>query len=108
MSLSFEAAIRAGGVVLFPSDTVYGLACDPSNDDAVERLYRLKGRAPGKAAAIMFFALEAALEALPELGPATRAALGALMPGGVTALLPNPEHRFPLACGDDPDTLGLR
>jgi L-threonylcarbamoyladenylate synthase len=30
------------------------------------------------------------------------------MPGGVTALLPNPAHRFPLACPGDPDTLGLR
>ncbi len=31
-----------------------------------------------------------------------------MLPGGLTALLPNPEHRFPLACGPDPGTLGLR
>jgi SAM-dependent methyltransferase len=31
-----------------------------------------------------------------------------LMPGGVTLLLPNPAHRYPLACGDDPETLGVR
>jgi L-threonylcarbamoyladenylate synthase len=105
---AFEAAIGAGGVVLFPSDTVYGLACDPLNLEAVERLYRLKGRAPEKAAAVMFFALEAALAALPEIGAATRSALRRLMPGGVTALLPNPDQRFPLACRADPETLGLR
>ena len=35
-------------------------------------------------------------------------ALARLLPGGVTLLLPNPDGRFPLACGPDPATLGLR
>jgi L-threonylcarbamoyladenylate synthase len=104
----FEQAIRAGSVVLFPSDTVYGLACSPENEEAVERLYALKGRAPEKAAAVMFFSLDAALETLPDIGTRTAAALRALMPGGVTLLLPNPARRFPLACRADPDTLGVR
>jgi L-threonylcarbamoyladenylate synthase len=56
----------------------------------------------------MFFAAGPALAALPELGPQTRALLERLLPGAVTALLPNPERRFPLACGDDMGTLGLR
>src|ERR1700733_14848844 len=105
---AFEQVIRDGGVVLFPSDTVYGLACSPRDAGAIERLYRLKGRSPDKAAAVMFFDLEAALEALPELGGRTSTALSQLMPGSVTVLIPNPSHRFPLACGVDPDTLGLR
>jgi L-threonylcarbamoyladenylate synthase len=104
---AFEAAVRAGGVALFPADTVYGLACDPGSAAAVDRLYSLKGRPPDKPAAVMFFALAAALAALT-LGSRTRGALERLLPGGVTLLLPNPEHRFPLACGPDPDTLGLR
>jgi SAM-dependent methyltransferase len=56
----------------------------------------------------MFFDLAAALAALPEIGDRIREALARLMPGGVTVLLANPERRFPLACGDDPETLGLR
>ncbi len=56
----------------------------------------------------MFFALDRALAALPELGPRMRAALEALLPGAVTLLLPNPLARYPLACGPDPWTLGLR
>ena len=56
----------------------------------------------------MFFDLAQALDALPELGPRTRAAFEALLPGGVTLLVPNPARRFPLACGDDPATLGVR
>jgi L-threonylcarbamoyladenylate synthase len=107
-SHAFEAAIRADGVVVFPADTVYGLACTPDSAAAVERLYALKGRPPDKPAAVMFFDRERALDALPELGPRTRQALERLLPGGVTLLLPNPRHRFPLACGPDPETLGLR
>lgn len=105
---AFERCIAGGGLAVFPADTVYGLACDPGSRDAVARLYELKGRPQDKPAAVMFFALDRALAALPELGPRTLAALGALLPGAVTALLPNRRRRFALACGPDPDTLGLR
>jgi L-threonylcarbamoyladenylate synthase len=105
---AFAACMAAGGVAVFPADTVYGLACAPGDATAVERLYALKGRPPDKPAAVMFFARDAALAALPGLGPRTRAALARLLPGGVTLLLPNPEQRYPLACGPNPTTLGLR
>lgn len=96
---AFAACIEQGGVAVFPADTVYGLACDPENPDAVARLYELKGRPPAKPAAVMWFDREHALTALPELGRRTRAAVEQLTPGGVTLLLPNPNSRFPLAAG---------
>ncbi len=105
---AFERCIAAGGVAVFPADTVYGLACDPTSPVAVARLYALKGRPADKPAAVMFFALDAALAALPELAPRARAAVEALLPGPVTLLLANPLARYPLACGPDPWTLGLR
>jgi L-threonylcarbamoyladenylate synthase len=105
---AFERCIAAGGVAVFPADTVYGLACDPASPAAVARLYALKGRPADKPAAVMFFTLDHALAALPELTPPLRAALQALLPGAVTLLLPNPLARYPLACGPDPWTLGLR
>lgn len=103
-----ERCMSVGGVAVFPADTVYGLCCEPEQKEAVRRLYALKGRVPDKPAAVMFFALDLALSALPELGPRTRDALLDLLPGAVTLLLPNPARRFPLACGPDPTTLGLR
>jgi L-threonylcarbamoyladenylate synthase len=105
---ALERCVADGGIAVFPADTVYGLACDPASAGAVARLYELKRRPPDKPAAVMFFALEPALAALPELGPRTRAALRALLPGAVTVLVPNPRRRFGLACGPDPETLGLR
>ena len=104
----FERCIAAGGVAVFPADTVYGLACDPTAPAAVARLYELKGRPADKPAAVMFFTLGPALTALPELGAPLRLAVEALLPGPVTLLLPNPLARWPLACGPDPWTLGLR
>jgi tRNA (cmo5U34)-methyltransferase len=56
----------------------------------------------------MFFDLGTALDALRELGPRTRDVLARLFPGPVSVLLPNPLARFPLACGEDPSTLGVR
>jgi len=98
--------MSVGGVAVFPADTVYGLACDPDSREAVERLYLLKRRRPDKPAAVMFFDVELALAALPELGARSRGALEALLPGGVTLLVPNPAGRFPLAGGGP--VLGLR
>jgi L-threonylcarbamoyladenylate synthase len=106
-----EECLAAGGVAVFPADTVYGLCCDPENERAVRRLYELKGRPPAKPAAVMFFALAAALRALSELAAGERIALEALLPGPVTLLLPNRDRSYPLACGPDKsgaDSLGLR
>jgi L-threonylcarbamoyladenylate synthase len=107
---AFAACIEGGGVAVFPADTVYGLACDPENANAVERLYALKGRPADKPAAVMWFDRDTALAALPDLPPRTHAAAGRLLPGKVTLLLPNQQGRFPLAAGPGGDvrTLGVR
>jgi L-threonylcarbamoyladenylate synthase len=96
----FADCIAGGGVVVFPADTVYGLACDPSNEAAVARLYALKGRPPDKPAAVMFFSVAA----LPPLAPRTRELAERLLPGAVTLLIPS--DLYPLAGGAG--TLGLR
>lgn len=107
---ALAACIEGGGVAIFPADTVYGLACDPENASAVARLYELKGRPADKPAAVMWFDRAAALTALADLPPRTRAAAERLLPGKVTLLLPNRQGRFPLAAGPSGDvrTLGVR
>jgi L-threonylcarbamoyladenylate synthase len=100
--------VTAGGVAVFPSDTVYGVCCDPDNEEAARRLYALKGRPSARACAVMFFSLEDALEELDDLHESERHALHALLPGPVTVLLANRRQRFAPACRVDPSTLGLR
>ncbi len=103
-----EQCVAEGGVAVLPTDTVYGICCDPENEQAARRLYALKGRPAARPAAVMFFALEPALETLGELAFDERAAVAALLPGPVTLLLANPARRFAPACRVDPATLGLR
>ena len=104
----FEEVMAGGGIGLFPTDTVYGLGTHPDSVEGVHRLYWIKGRSPDRPAAVLFFDLELALAAIPEVGPKTHEALTRLLPGPVTILLPNPATRFPLACGAEPSRLGLR
>lgn len=103
-----EATIAAGGVALFPADGLYGLACDPMRAGAIGRIHGIKGRDDGKPSAVMYFSPLAMRELLSSLGERTREALAALLPGPVTAVVANPERRYPLACREDPERLGVR
>jgi L-threonylcarbamoyladenylate synthase len=50
--------IRHGGVIVYPTETVYGLGCDPLCEDAVERINRIKQRPPGKGLILLAGRLE--------------------------------------------------
>jgi L-threonylcarbamoyladenylate synthase len=56
------AVLQSGGVVAFPTDTLYGLAVDPRRDDAVARLFALKRRRPDAAVPLIAADLEQALQ----------------------------------------------
>lgn len=104
----FELTIAAGGVAIFPADGLYGLACDPLSSDAIDRIHRIKGRDDGKPSAVLYFSPSAMRELIETLGERTRAAVGALLPGPLTLVVANPEQRYRLACGEDPERLGIR
>jgi L-threonylcarbamoyladenylate synthase len=105
---ALEATVAGGGVAVFPSDGVYGLACDPLDAAAIGRVHELKGRDDGKPSAVMYFSPLAMRELLAELGPRTAAALSALLPGPATLIVANSAHRYPLACREDRERLGVR
>jgi L-threonylcarbamoyladenylate synthase len=105
---ALEGCVAEGGVVVFPADTLYGLGCDPLSPAAIQRIHSLKGRDERKPSAVMFFAPLAMRELLSTLGTRTREALGTLLPGAVTLVVHNPQRLYPLACGDDPERLGIR
>jgi L-threonylcarbamoyladenylate synthase len=105
---ALERCMADAGVALFPADTLYGLGCDPANTAAIDRIHELKGRDERKPSAVMFFDPLAMRDLLPALGPRTREAIAVLLPGPVTVVVDNPEHRYRLASRDDPGRLGLR
>jgi L-threonylcarbamoyladenylate synthase len=105
---ALERCIADGGVAVFPADGLYGLACDPLDAAAIERIHRIKGRDDGKPSAVMYFSPLAMRELVESFGPRTRKAAAALLPGPVTLVVANPERRYPLACREDPEQLGVR
>jgi L-threonylcarbamoyladenylate synthase len=105
---ALERCVGSGGVAVFPSDGLYGLACDPLSATAVGRIRALKRRDERKSSAVLYFSPLAMRELVAGLGSRTRDALGALLPGPVTLVIANPERRYPLACRDDPARLGVR
>jgi len=106
--VAFERCVGSGGIAVFPADGLYGLACDPLNATAVERIQALKGRGERKPSAVMYFSPLAMRELIESLGPRTREAAAALLPGPVTLVVANPQRRYPLACREDPERLGVR
>lgn len=72
--------IRDGGLVVIPTDTVYGVACDPRNKAAIDRIYRLKRRPRYKALQVLL----ASTDQLDELGLDLPSPLNRLV-GGVSA-----------------------
>jgi L-threonylcarbamoyladenylate synthase len=105
---ALEHCVSGGGVAVFPADGLYGLACDPTNADAIERIQALKGRDDRKPSAVMYFSPLAMRELLTDLGPRTSDAAGKLLPGPVTLVIANPARRYPLACREGPERLGVR
>jgi L-threonylcarbamoyladenylate synthase len=105
---ALDRCIAAGGVVIYPADGLYGLACDPLSAVAIERIHLIKGRDDGKPSAVLYFSPLAMRELVQGLGPRAREAVAALLPGPVTLVVANPERRYPLACREDPGRLGIR
>jgi L-threonylcarbamoyladenylate synthase len=105
---ALEGTVAGGGVVVFPADGLYGLACDPLDPAAIERIHKLKGRDDGKPSAVMYFSPLAMRELVSGLGPRTKAAVSALLPGPLTLVVANPDRRYPLACREDAGRLGVR
>ena len=105
---ALESCITAGGVAVFPADGLYGLACDPMSPAAIRRIHVLKGRPARKPSAVLYFDPLAMRELVADMGPRTREAAAALLPGPVTLVIHNPANRYPLACGEDAGQLGIR
>jgi L-threonylcarbamoyladenylate synthase len=101
-------AIRAGQLVVIPTDTVYGLACTPYREESVRALTELKRRQPDQPIAVVAASVDWLLEFVPELRGKAGVLASRLLPGPYTLVLPNPARRFPWLTGGRPDTIGVR
>ena len=108
MSETAAEAVRAGELVVFPADTVYGLGATPHEPEPVERLASLKGRDVLQPVALMAASVDVLLECVPELEGRSADLVRALLPGPYTLVVPNPGRRYHWLTGARPDTIGVR
>lgn len=101
-------ALRDGKPVVMPFDTVYGLAADAKQEQAVRRLYELKGRPETDPSALVARDFDYLLECIPELRGHAAEQAQVLLPGPVTLILPNPAGRFRWLTGTNPEAIGVR
>lgn len=100
--------IRAGGIVAYPTESCFGLGCDPGNVRALRRLVRMKKRPQHKGLIVIgagLGQLEALLRRLPE---PTRRALQGNWPSAKTFVLPASERVLPLLRGRGRGKLAVR
>jgi L-threonylcarbamoyladenylate synthase len=109
------AVVGRGGVVAIPTDTVYGLACDPANAAAIDRIYAIKRR-PADLELTVLAATIADIEADVELNPNARTLAGEFWPGALSIVcrlrsrrwgIPRNGHTLSVRVPDHPVALAL-
>ncbi len=83
--------VGRGGTVIFPTDTVYGIGCDPVRGEAVEQIFALKGRPRDKPLALYFGSVAEMLEYAPE-NPVAAALAREFLPGPLTIIVRRPSY----------------
>ena len=78
--------LQEGGVVVFPTDTVYGIGCDPYNAEAVRRVYRIKRRDPSKPMPVLVASLKVASQ-MAAISDTARSLAERFWPGPLTIIL---------------------
>ncbi len=103
-----EAAgiVQGGGVVIYPTDTLFGIGCDPFNEGAIEKVIRLKRR--GSQPLPVLCSNIARAEALVNLGGVGRSLADRFWPGGLTIVARAIDDKLPRRLVGESGTLGVR
>jgi len=102
-----EEALAGGGLVVFPTETVYGLGSRPDDPDATDRLFRAKQRPLDLNIPLLVDSAVAAWE-VAEPSPAARALATRFWPGPLTLVLRRTERSRPWQLGKAADTVAVR
>jgi L-threonylcarbamoyladenylate synthase len=82
------AVLQSGGIIAYPTEAVYGLGCDPFNEDAVKRILQLKQRTPDKGLILIAANWDQIKGLVADVSQAILQKVLATWPGPTTWLLP--------------------
>jgi len=98
--------LRNGGIILYPTDTIWGFGCDPTNPAAVEKIFRIKSREPGKSLLILVDG-EPMLERYVSEVPDVAWELTGVSEDPLTIIYPGGKNLAAGVCGED-GSVGIR
>jgi len=98
-SAGLRAHLRRGGLIAYPTESCYGLGCDPRNPRALKRLIRLKGRGAAKGLLLIADHIKRLHPFIRPLSPADQARVNRTWPGPVTWIVPAAATCLPLLTG---------
>ena len=99
--------LKKGGVVVIPTDTTYGIVCDATNEEAVRKIYKLKGRDYHKPMIVLMNSIKMLEEYTSLVNPLERELINTYLPGELTIIL-NKNNLIPNIVTSGKDTLGIR
>ncbi|MGC8862268.1 MAG: L-threonylcarbamoyladenylate synthase, partial [Armatimonadota bacterium] len=100
-------ALRRGELVVFPTETVYGLAADALSEEAVRLVFEAKGRPQGQALPVQVAEVEQLSGVVREIPNAARVLAARFWPGPLTIVLPK-SATLPDVVSGGKDTIGVR
>jgi len=98
--------LRAGGIILYPTDTLYGLGADVANKDAVEKIYAIKGRDAKNPVSVIVPHINAAAGVV-EITPLARRLSATFLPGPLTIVMQK-TLSVPVWLNPQQSTIGIR
>lgn len=98
--------LRKGGLILYPTDTIWGIGCDATNEEAVQRVYTLKQRADNKAM-LLLLGNEARLESYVQEVPEIAWSLIEVADRPLTLIYPGARNLAPNLIAED-GSVGIR
>ena len=100
---SCASTLGDGGIIVFPTDTVYGIGCNPYYDESVERIFQIKDRSEDKPLPVMGYSISD-IEKLVHMSPLAKSLAQYFWPGALTIVSPckdNNISRRVMAGGDN-------
>jgi L-threonylcarbamoyladenylate synthase len=98
--------LREGGVILYPTDTIWGLGCDPTNAEAVEKIFRIKKREEGSSLIILVSGFQM-LERYVRIIPPAASEILDVADKPITIIYPRGKNLAPGVCAED-GSVGIR
>ena len=100
--------LKAGGIIAYPTEAVWGLGCDPFNAEAVHRILALKQRAEEKGLIVVAADMEQIANLTTDLSQSQLASLASTWPGPTSWLIPDTNALYPAWVKGSYSTIAVR